>query len=178
MLNRLEQAHEALLKASLDPMCSKGQLASLLAELAGVRLTSLASTQLDAYNQADLDAFCACYADEVQVYRAGEVISEGAEAFRDRYKPLFHGGSFGASVVERQLDPLPNTLTEGGVSVSCVDVEDWWRGPPDARRTGRVWVRYHLRLTLHQALALTEERWGAVLVERVEFYERPLRVMK
>ena len=174
MKDQIAQTYEALLTASLNPAYSEGQYAKLLAEHAGAYLISLASAQLDAYNQADLDAFCACYSPDVQVYRAGELMCEGAEAFRERYAPLFAGGRFGASVVERRLDPLPDTLTEAGVSVSCVDTEDWWRGSEEAKSAGRVWVRYHLRLTLQEALASTDERRASALIERVEFSERPL----
>ncbi len=51
----------------------------------------LAQRQLDAYNAADLDAFCACYADDVEVYDlpAMTLVLKGREALRERYGPYF-----------------------------------------------------------------------------------------
>ena len=65
----------------------------------------LSREQLDAYNRADLDAFCACYHPEVAVLEEdGTVRSRGMEAFRERYAGLF--GRFEAvraEVTERLL---------------------------------------------------------------------------
>ena len=50
----------------------------------------LSRAQLDAYNRADLEAFCACYHPAVRVIDFdGTVRSEGMEAFRTRYAGLF-----------------------------------------------------------------------------------------
>jgi len=51
----------------------------------------LAQRQLDAYNSGDLDAFCACYADDVEVYDlpAMTLVLRGRAALRERYGPYF-----------------------------------------------------------------------------------------
>ena len=57
----------------------------------------LATDQLAAYNAADLDAFCACYHEDVVVLDDdGSESLRGAEAFRARYAPMFARGGFGA----------------------------------------------------------------------------------
>lgn len=96
-------------------------------------VADLAAAQLAAYNAADLDAFCACYADDVTVLdAAGAVTCQGMEAFRERYRPMFERGNFGASVSTR--------LHLGD---HAMDDEEYWRvGPDGARTEGRVLVRY------------------------------------
>ncbi len=97
----------------------------------------MAEAQLEAYNQGDLDAFCACYHPEVRVLAAdGSVELDGIAAFRGRYAPLFSRGGYGATVFGR--------LFVGG---HCVDLEHWWREDPEtgARIEGTVLVRYSLR---------------------------------
>ena len=55
----------------------------------------LATDQLTAYNAADLDAFCACYHEDVVVLDDdGSESLRGAEAFRARYAPMFARGGF------------------------------------------------------------------------------------
>lgn len=50
----------------------------------------LAQRQLDAYNRADVDAFCACYDDDVAVLDADGVETlRGMAAFRERYAAMF-----------------------------------------------------------------------------------------
>ena len=50
----------------------------------------LARRQLDAYNRADLDAFCACYHPEVTVIdHRGAPTTVGMEAFRAGYGGMF-----------------------------------------------------------------------------------------
>ena len=52
----------------------------------------LAARQLEAYNARDLEAFCACYHDEVRVLdENGEATMEGLATFRERYGALFEG---------------------------------------------------------------------------------------
>lgn len=99
-------------------------------------IVQLATDQLAAYNAADLDAFCACYSNDVVVLDAAGTISlQGGEAFRERYRPMFERGNFGASVDQRLH-----------LSAHCVDLEDYWRVGPDGDRTeGRVLVRYEAR---------------------------------
>lgn len=49
-----------------------------------------ANTQLEAYNNRDLDAFMDAYADDVKIYTfPGTLRYEGKEAMREAYKPLF-----------------------------------------------------------------------------------------
>jgi hypothetical protein len=46
--------------------------------------------QLDAYNAHDVEAFAACYADDVKMFdAAGALVVDGADALRTRYKALF-----------------------------------------------------------------------------------------
>lgn len=100
-------------------------------------IEELARRQLDAYNAADLDAFCACYHDDVRVLDAdGAETCRGIAAFRERYAALFATRAFGA-VVEQRL-----VLGE-----HCVDHERYWRVSPSTqeRTEGEVLVRYRLR---------------------------------
>ena len=97
----------------------------------------LADQQLTAYNQADLDAFCACYHREVVVLDAsGEISLRGLDAFRARYADMFARGGFGAEVPDRLV-----------VGEHCVDLERYWRNGPDSgpQVTGELLVRYQLR---------------------------------
>jgi hypothetical protein len=83
----------------------------------------LSRAQLQAYNRADLDAFCACYHPEVRVLEAdGTVRSQGMEAFRARYAGLFADFEavyaevdarllLGAHVVERERWSRRHRLT-------------------------------------------------------------------
>jgi hypothetical protein len=71
--------------------------------------------QLDAYNAQDLDAFCACYHDDVKVEDGnGKLLSAGIEAFRSVYAVLFarhpanraevvHRTRIGAWVVDEEI---------------------------------------------------------------------------
>lgn len=99
------------------------------------RIEELAQAQLDAYNAADLDAFCACYHPAVRMFEGEEPGAEGIEDFRERYAAMFERGGFGASV--------PSRLVHGE---HCVDEELWWRIDPETgeRREGRLLVRYKL----------------------------------
>jgi len=55
-------------------------------------IVELSDRQLRAYNAADLDAFCACYHEEVRVLdEDGKVTIEGMADFRTRYEGLFTG---------------------------------------------------------------------------------------
>jgi hypothetical protein len=93
----------------------------------------LAIDQLAAYNAADLEAFCACYHDDVAVLDAdGAVTVRGRTAFRERYRPMFARGQFGAHVDQRvQTGP------------HCVEREHYWRVEADGERVqGSLLVRY------------------------------------
>lgn len=97
---------------------------------------ALAAAQLAAYNARDLDAFCACYADDVRVWGLdGAVSLDGMPAFRASYGAAFAAWDvFGAAVDRRDVD--------GDV---VVDHEAWWRSRGDERREGRVRARYTVR---------------------------------
>ena len=99
-------------------------------------IATLAARQLDAYNAADLDAFVACYHDEVVVMNGDAVTVEGIADFRERYTDLFTRWTFGANVPERIHH-----------ATHCMDLEDYWRIDPDTgeRSGGRVLVHYELR---------------------------------
>ena len=99
-------------------------------------IVELAARQLVAYNNSDLNAFCACYHPEVVVLDCDEQIVVGIEDFRERYRGLFEGFEFGAEVTQR-LDAGDH----------CVDYETWWRIDPGTgeRSQGVVLVRYTLR---------------------------------
>lgn len=93
----------------------------------------LASAQLAAYNARDLDAFCACYSDDVRVLDAeGRVTLEGLAAFRERYAGLFGGWDAIGATVSARLVLEPH----------AVDDETWWRSRPGEHHEGRVLVRY------------------------------------
>ncbi|MBL4846222.1 MAG: nuclear transport factor 2 family protein [Planctomycetes bacterium] len=65
---------------------------------------ALAQRQLDAYNAHDLEAFVACYADEVEVRTfpgAGPPDFTGHGALRSRYGPLFEKGTIQAELLTR-----------------------------------------------------------------------------
>ncbi len=51
----------------------------------------LAQAQLDAYNAGDIDAFAACYAEDVEVFdlHSGERRMAGRDALREAYGRLF-----------------------------------------------------------------------------------------
>ena len=96
-------------------------------------VVQLAKRQLDAYNAADLDAFCACYHADVTVLDADGVVTvRGIDAFRARYAGLFREFTdvhaevdarlvLGAHVVEREhwsrRNRTSNEVTRGSVLV-------------------------------------------------------------
>ena len=99
-------------------------------------ITELAERQLSAYNAADLDAFVACYHEEVRVLNGESLSLDGIQQFRERYRPLFEGWSFGAAVPKRMA-----------LGMHCFDYETWWRIDPEngERTEGEIIVRYELR---------------------------------
>jgi hypothetical protein len=99
-------------------------------------IEELARRQLAAYNASDLEAFVACYHEDVRVLRGEEESLRGRDAFRERYLSLFEDWDFGADVPER--------LQLGD---HCVDYETWWRVDPSSgeRSEGSVLVRYLAR---------------------------------
>lgn len=99
-----------------------------------MNVAELAAAQLEAYNQRDLEAFCACYSEDVRVLDAdGRVTLDGAAAFRETYGGVFAEWKIGAAVDSRLvLEP------------HAVDDERWWRTHAETGeyREGRVLVRY------------------------------------
>lgn len=68
----------------------------------------LSDRQLAAYNARNIEAFCACFAEDVRVLdEAGQVSMAGMAEFRERYSALFTKWSaIGASVLKRMhLEP-------------------------------------------------------------------------
>lgn len=64
----------------------------------------LAEAQLVAYNARDLDAFAACFADDVEVYDFPGVLSlKGRDAFRARYVERFKAEGLEAIAVHRAV---------------------------------------------------------------------------
>jgi len=64
----------------------------------------LAQAQLAAYNAKDLDAFCACYSEDVKVWRMPDLTPslQGMAAFRARYASgPFAEGQVRAEVAQR-----------------------------------------------------------------------------
>ena len=98
------------------------------------QIAKLATEQLRAYNANDLDGFCACYHADVRVLDAdGSEQFSGLEAFRERYRPKFEAGGFGATV-DARLELAPH----------CVERETWWLLDPGTgeRVSGTLLVRY------------------------------------
>lgn len=101
-------------------------------------ISELAQTQLDAYNAADLEAFCACYHPEVRVLDAAGVCTlEGIAAFRARYGVMFER-------FEQVQAQVPERLSVGE---HCVDLEHYSRVERSTGQasSGTVLVRYSLR---------------------------------
>lgn len=96
-------------------------------------VVDLAIAQLVAYNAADLDGFCACYHPDVVVLDAdGEISVQGKDAFRERYRPMFERGQFGATV-DGRLE----------VGSHCVEREHYSRVGADGETVqGSLLVRY------------------------------------
>ncbi len=97
-------------------------------------IADLATRQLAAYNVADLEAFCACYHEDVVVLDSDGVETvRGLGAFRERYRTMFETMRFGATVSTRLA-----------LGIHCIDDETWWRVHPETeeRSEGRVMVRY------------------------------------
>ena len=99
-------------------------------------ISELAARQLAAYNASDLDAFVACYHDDVVVYDGEKVVFRGIEAFRDKYAGMFGTRSYGATVDARVA-----------TGEHIVERESYWKVDPEtqARTEGRLLVRYTAR---------------------------------
>lgn len=98
-------------------------------------VTELAAAQLDAYNRADVDAFCLCHSDDVRVLdETGAATIEGAPAFRARYASLF----------AEHRDVRAEVLVRLPLGRHCVDHERWSRvhRATGVSTSGEVLVRY------------------------------------
>ncbi|GAA0944585.1 nuclear transport factor 2 family protein [Nonomuraea longicatena] len=62
---------------------------------------ALAQRQLDAYNAHDLDAFVACYAEDVVVLSGDEVAGRGRAFLRERYTAQFAARTCRADLLGR-----------------------------------------------------------------------------
>lgn len=70
------------------------------------KILTLSEEQLVAYNNRDIQAFCACYHEEVKVLdEEGEVTMNGMETFKQRYTSLFESYVTHAWITERMLLP-------------------------------------------------------------------------
>lgn len=98
----------------------------------------LAERQLAAYNVADVDAFCACYAPDVSVLDAdGRETLRGLAAFRQRYERLF----------AEWTDVRAEVTSRVACGDHAVDHERWSRvdRASGQRREGELLVRYTAR---------------------------------
>ena len=80
----------------------------------------LAETQLTAYNARDLDAFCACFSDDVEVFDyPGKLTLKGMTVFRARYAERFKAQGLVAKLLSRIV-----------LGACAIDHERiWFRGP-------------------------------------------------
>ncbi len=95
----------------------------------------LAARQLEAYNRADVDAFCECFHERVSVLDAdGKPVVDGIDAFRARYAALFKGFRDVRATVSERVHLEPHV----------VERESWSRTDPTTaeRFAGEVLVRY------------------------------------
>lgn len=99
------------------------------------KVVELSNLQLAAYNKADIDAFCACYADDIRVLDAdGNCTLEGLAAFRERYGAMFTKlQSIRAEIIGRMT-----------MANHVIEHELWSRVDPESGETqsGEVIVRY------------------------------------
>ncbi len=81
---------------------------------------AVAAAQLAAYNARDLDAFCALFSADVEVYdHPGQLVLKGAEAFRSRYAERFSAPGLRADLLHRM-----------SVGKCAIDHERiWFKGP-------------------------------------------------
>lgn len=95
----------------------------------------LSRAQLDAYNRADVEAFCACYHQDVVVLgEDGAVTLRGMDAFRTRYAGMFASHDEVHAEVDARLLLPPHV----------VEHETWARRDraTGLRSSGEVLVRY------------------------------------
>jgi hypothetical protein len=94
----------------------------------------LSDAQLIAYNNRDIDAFCACYHEDVLVLdEAGKPLHQGMASFREGYGKLFAAYETKAWITERVC-----------LSRHVVEKERWQRRHTETgeETSGEVIVRY------------------------------------
>ena len=126
------ESPDTLAGRSLDTLAAARSPAAI--EDDGSAVVKLAIAQLKAYNAHDLDAFCAAYHDEVRVLDAdGKQSYTGIKSFREKYRPMFESGGFGATI-DRRVVMAPH----------CIEREAWFRTDQKTgkKKTGTVLVRY------------------------------------
>ena len=99
---------------------------------------SLAQRQLDAYNAADLDAFSACYADDVIVLDGdGSPTMRGRTELRERYGILF----------ARFRDVRADLIARVACGSHAIDHERWSRVDRETgdASAGEILARYTVR---------------------------------
>jgi hypothetical protein len=97
-------------------------------------ILALSEQQLKAYNAGDIEAFCACYHEEIVVLgEDGSASMKGMSSFRERYGQLFDEYEVKAWITERML--------QGN---HIVEKETWWRKAKASGEefSGEVIVRY------------------------------------
>ncbi|OHB78049.1 MAG: hypothetical protein A2Z34_09380 [Planctomycetes bacterium RBG_16_59_8] len=83
----------------------------------------LVQRQLDAYNARDIDAFVACYSEDVEVYNhPATLVYKGREAMRERYAAYFE------SAPELHCE-LVNRITIGNKAIDREQIT----GRPDGK---------------------------------------------
>lgn len=101
-------------------------------------IVALSIMQLSAYNRADLEAFCACYHEDIAVLEAdGSVRLRGMTAFRERYAGLFSRFTEVQAEVDARLH----------LGTHVVERERWSRRDAQTGEVSAGWVlvRYTLR---------------------------------
>ncbi|MCA8939345.1 MAG: nuclear transport factor 2 family protein [Planctomycetes bacterium] len=99
------------------------------------KVVELSNLQLAAYNRADIDAFCACYSEDIRVLDAeGNTTLQGMAAFRERYGKMF-------ATMQGIRAEIIGRMTMGN---HVVEHELWQRHDPTSGETqsGEVIVRY------------------------------------
>ena len=98
-------------------------------------ILTLSKRQLEAYNRADLDAFCACYHADVEMLdEAATVLSRGMESFRSRYRERFEKSREVHAVIKARIE----------LGRHIVEHETWSRvdRATSAHESGDLLVRY------------------------------------
>jgi hypothetical protein len=87
-------------------------------EITEKHCVALVEQQLAAYNERNVEAFCACYAEDVSVYKVGEEnpFLKGIAAFHDRYKTLFSNSPNLHGTIKHRIVLPPFVVDEENVT--------------------------------------------------------------